>query len=61
MVSGKKSERIYKNLSKAGKKKIGLVFDCKENNLVLEFVEKCEIEQTCSFDLAIAMCSESVL
>lgn len=27
---------------------------------MLEFVENCEIEPTCSFDLAMAMCSESV-
>lgn len=61
MVAGKKSERIHKNLSKAGKKKNCIVFDSKENNLVLEFVENCETEETCSFDLAMAMCSEFVL
>lgn len=38
---------------------MGLAFDCKQNNLELGFVEKCEIEQTCSFDLAMTMCSES--
>lgn len=51
---------MRKILSKAGKKWASW-FDCKTNNLELGFVEKYEIEETCAFDLAMAMCPESEL
>lgn len=49
---------MHKNLSKTDKK-LAFWLVCKETNLELGFVEKCEVEQTCSFELAVAMCSES--
>ena len=59
MVAGRRAERVPKNLSKTGKKLV-LLFDCKKNNLVLRFVEKCENEQTHSFDIAAVSVWKSV-